>query len=97
MNDILIEKRLCRVSHLMRREVLAFQQNLFEAYGKFRESRVLALWIDAICIGQENQEELKRQLSLMPYIYCDASRGYLARGGRCDDPRSRPVSGRLTT
>ena len=56
------------------RELLAVQQNLYEALWQLREKQEYSpLWIDAICIDQKNKEELNHQLSLMPCIYCDAS------------------------
>jgi len=56
------------------KEVLAVRQNLHEALWQLRDKQEYTpLWIDAICIDQKNEKELNRQLSLMPYIYCDAA------------------------
>ncbi|KAF7594831.1 hypothetical protein BBP40_008161 [Aspergillus hancockii] len=55
-------------------ERLPVYQNLYEALWQLREMQEYSpLWIDAICIDQENDEELNCQLPLMPYIYCQAS------------------------
>ncbi|KAJ4285977.1 hypothetical protein N0V90_013543 [Kalmusia sp. IMI 367209] len=55
-------------------ELLAVQQNLYQALWQLREKQVYTpIWIDAICIDQINKEELNHQLSLMSRIYCDAT------------------------
>ena len=55
-------------------ERLAVFQNLHEALWQLREKQVYSpIWIDAICIDQNNIEERNHQLSLMPRIYCGAS------------------------
>jgi hypothetical protein len=56
-------------------EPFAIQENLYNALDNLRPTggwpRVL--WADAICIGQGNLEERKRQVGLMDYIYTRAS------------------------
>ncbi|KAH7459133.1 hypothetical protein FOMA001_g20262 [Fusarium oxysporum f. sp. matthiolae] len=55
-------------------EIVIVQQNLYEALWQLREEQIYSpLWIDAICINQNDGKERNHQLSLMPRIYCDAS------------------------
>lgn len=49
-------------------------RNLYDALWQLGEKQEYTpLWIDAVCIDQENYEERSSQLSLMPSIYCEAS------------------------
>ncbi|KAH7406328.1 heterokaryon incompatibility protein-domain-containing protein [Phaeosphaeria sp. MPI-PUGE-AT-0046c] len=55
-------------------DLLAVQQNLYEALLQLRQKKEYTpIWVDAICIDQENKDELNHQLSLMSRIYCDAT------------------------
>ncbi|KAJ6032508.1 hypothetical protein N7540_003240 [Penicillium herquei] len=54
--------------------LLQIRRNLYDALWQLRvKQEYTPLWIDAVCIDQENDEERKSQLSLMPSIYCEAS------------------------
>ncbi|KAL8367102.1 hypothetical protein RB595_000422 [Gaeumannomyces hyphopodioides] len=66
-------------------ERLPVGRNLYEALQQLlQEQESSPLWIDAICINQENLEELSHQLSLMPRIYGEASQVIIWLGK--DDP-----------
>ncbi|PMD40969.1 HET-domain-containing protein, partial [Hyaloscypha variabilis F] len=48
--------------------------NLFQALSNFQKANEWRnLWVDAICIDQNNLEERKRQVGLMDFIYTRAS------------------------
>ncbi|KAH6665433.1 heterokaryon incompatibility protein-domain-containing protein [Halenospora varia] len=50
------------------------KENLNDALWQLRELKDSSLlWIDAVCINQTDDEEIDRQLKLMPRIYSDAS------------------------
>ncbi|CZR66870.1 uncharacterized protein PAC_16771 [Phialocephala subalpina] len=50
------------------------KENLNDALWQLREQKDSSrLWIDAVCINQADDEEIYRQLKLMPRIYSDAS------------------------
>lgn len=48
--------------------------NLFDALSQVREDKVGLLWVDAICIDQENDEEKGHQVQKMSKIYQDADK-----------------------
>jgi hypothetical protein len=48
-------------------------QNLFLAMMELRESKSITVWIDAICINQEDDDEKTWQVGLMRSIYQQAS------------------------
>ena len=50
------------------------RKNLFNALRHLRQKTPRALWIDAICINQEDVEERSKQVSLMAFIYRRAAR-----------------------
>jgi hypothetical protein len=54
---------------------LYVRPNLYKAIQNLRrEDGDIVLWVDAICINQENEEEKKIQVSKMPQIYNTAER-----------------------
>ncbi len=57
------------------------RQNLFSALEHLRYSdRERVLWVDAVCINQEDLEERSEQVSLMRQIYEDASEAIIWLG-----------------
>lgn len=54
---------------------LCVTENLYKALSHLRTPQVeRILWIDAICIDQNNNEERAEQVQLMAKVYCKASR-----------------------
>jgi hypothetical protein len=50
-------------------------KNLFASLQALRDkSKPRVLWVDALCINQDDLDERKEQVALMKYIYGDTSR-----------------------
>lgn len=56
------------------------RKNLFDALRNLRQKTPRSLWIDAICINQEDVEERNYQVSLMAFIYRRATRAVVWLG-----------------
>lgn len=55
-------------------QTIAVRQNLFEALYHLRDSKTpCRLWIDAICIDQNNEEEKSEQMNLMASVFMSAT------------------------
>lgn len=66
-------------------EILQVTTNLELALRYFRqEKRVRTLWIDALCINQENEEEKTVQIQHMDWLYANASPVVVWLGGHHD-------------
>lgn len=59
---------------------LGITQNLHEALIRMRKAGVEALWVDQICINQEDVAERGQQVSMMRYIFRSASNVYIWLG-----------------
>lgn len=67
------EKKPCSIT--IKDQKLAITLNLYTALLHLRDrSLTRIMWIDAICIDQENKEEQGQQVKLMAMIYSKASR-----------------------
>ena len=67
-------------------EVLSITQNLAEALPYLRyEDRSRVLWIDAICVNQQDLEERSRQVERMADIFAKASRVVVWLGPESSD------------
>jgi Heterokaryon incompatibility protein (HET) len=67
-------------------QVISVRQNLFDCLLHVRrENKIRWLWIDALCIDQDNLEEKGRQVKLMPFIYETATRVLAWLGGAADE------------
>ncbi|OAG01643.1 HET-domain-containing protein, partial [Paraphaeosphaeria sporulosa] len=65
------------------------RENLYEALLHFRPTRgKLVIWIDAVCINQEDEQERESQVAMMRDIYKEAE-GVWAWLGPGDASRSR--------
>lgn len=65
--------------------VLNITPNLAAALRRFRYASALKwIWVDAICINQQNDAEKSIQIPLMPDIYRDASRVMVWLGDRIE-------------
>jgi hypothetical protein len=65
---------------------LAVTQNLYAALLQLRHHQFPRLiWVDAICIDQENEEEKEHQIQLMPAIYAKARSVIVWLGEAQDD------------
>lgn len=64
-------------------------QNLHEALPFLRfEDRDRALWIDAICINQESEDEKSQQVGIMKQIYEKADKVIIWLGKMADEHRA---------
>jgi Heterokaryon incompatibility protein (HET) len=54
-------------------EVISVTRNLVSALLQMRDSGFTSLWVDAICINQEDREERSAQVTRMSAIYKEAS------------------------
>ncbi|KAN0095104.1 Heterokaryon incompatibility protein (HET) domain containing protein [Hyaloscypha variabilis] len=69
-----------------------FRKNLFQALSHFQKANEWRnLWVDAICIDQNNLEERKRQVGLMNFIYTRASCVLVWLGATPELPGHRDV------
>jgi hypothetical protein len=72
--DIIIDTQLCRV-----------RQNCYYALWQIREQRFPGpIWIDSLCIDQENLSEKAVQIQLMAKIYTQASLLFACVGAHAD-------------
>jgi hypothetical protein len=72
----------CSIS--IKKENLAVTNNLHSALLRLRDRALeRVLWVDAVCIDQDNNEERKHQVELMAKIYSNAHRVivWLGEGG----------------
>ncbi|MCJ1390761.1 hypothetical protein MMC18_003622 [Xylographa bjoerkii] len=61
------------IAHYVKPHKFYIRSNLFAALRQFRDTeRELVLWIDALCINQDNQQEKNRQVLKMAEIYSRA-------------------------
>ena len=60
-------------------------RNLFNALIELRKTEDLTIWIDAICINQQDKEEKRWQVELMGDIYREASEVIAWLGTSADD------------
>lgn len=58
--------------HLEGIEMDTLPQTLLDAIKVCRELNILYLWIDALCIIQDDERDLLRELASMPQIYQEA-------------------------
>jgi hypothetical protein len=64
-------------------------QNLFDALVRFRDAaRPRAIWVDALCINQQDLNEKAKQINLMIYVYINASSVLVWLGIEDDSTRS---------
>jgi hypothetical protein len=59
--------------------------NLYDALKELRRIKVLRIWIDFICIDQDNREEKNNQVPLMATIYGDSRCVYVWLGPEAGD------------
>lgn len=68
------------------RGVIRISQDLDAALRRFRHASALRwIWVDAICINQQDNAEKSIQIPLMLHIYRDASRVMIWLGNRDED------------
>ena len=78
------EKKPCSIT--IEEENLKVTTNLYAALLRLRHSSLeRIIWIDAICINQENPEEQGQQVQLMAMIYSKAHRVLVWLGETADD------------
>jgi len=70
-------------------EKVEVRENLWVALDELRKetNKVRVLWIDALCINQDDSEERNRQVRLMAFIYSRAQKVHVWLGSS-DAPRS---------
>jgi hypothetical protein len=71
-------------------------QSCFEALISLRQHKCLFVWIDQLCVDQENLAERSEQVVLMHQIYSRALAVYVWLG-RFDETDHRQTSGRATS
>jgi hypothetical protein len=65
---------------------LAITQNLYTVLLRLRNRDIpRIIWVDAVCINQEDGEEKERQIQFMPAVYAKASRVIVWLGEAQDD------------
>ena len=73
------------------REVIAISKNLDRALGRLRhETESRFLWIDLVCINQQDLEERKQQVQLMYRIFGQAERVIAYLGEEADGSQDVP-------
>jgi Heterokaryon incompatibility protein (HET) len=64
------------------------RRNLFAALSTFRQkAKPRTIWIDALCINQDDSNEKTKQIMLMAEIYKQADRGLIWLGEKSDKDR----------
>ncbi|KAF4980028.1 hypothetical protein FZEAL_3890 [Fusarium zealandicum] len=72
--DISLVARKDLVDNEAAREAFSIGRTVADALKRFRhQDKLLTIWIDAVCINQENLEERAHQVTLMNQIYSQAS------------------------
>ncbi|KAM0802280.1 heterokaryon incompatibility, partial [Usnea florida] len=73
------------------REVIAIGKSLDKALGRLQhESESRFLWIDLVCINQQDLEERNQQVQLMYRIFCQAKRVIAYLGEEADGSQNVP-------
>ena len=73
------------------RQVIAISTNLDKALGRLRhETESRFLWVDLVCINQQDLEERKQQVQLMYKIFCQAKRVIAYLGEEADGSQNVP-------
>lgn len=72
-------------------QVIAISTNLDKALGRLRhETESRFLWVDFVCINQQDFEERKQQVQLMYRIFCQAKRVIAYLGEEADGSQNVP-------
>ena len=72
-------------------QVIAISTNLDNALGRLRhETESRFLWVDFVCINQQDLEERKQQVQLMYRIFCQAKRVITYLGEEADGSQNVP-------
>ena len=73
-------------SIFINKQIFAVTENLYAALSRLRgRSLERIIWVDAVCINQEDLEEQGHQVQLMAKIYSKAARVLVWLGEKADD------------
>ena len=80
------DRLLCLDQH-----VIAISTNLDKALGRLRhKTKSRFLWVDLVCINQQDLDERKQQVQLMYQIFCQAKRVIAYLGEEADGSQNVP-------
>ena len=61
------------LNHMDKWTPLRIRKNLYDALMRLTQAGITHLWVDALCINQDDQEERARQIAMMGDIYSHAA------------------------